>query len=120
MAPTLDDVTALKGLVSQLQYRIDKIEKSMTGNDSTKTSADELRMILMGPPGAGLSSPLVSSSSCAACHTITAGQPSLIPSLLLGKGTQAPKIKEKFCVCHLVRTHVEKFEGVCADAQWCT
>ena len=30
----------------------------------------ELRMVIMGPPGAG-------------------------------KGTQAPKIKEKFCICHL-------------------
>ncbi|KAJ1965680.1 adenylate kinase, partial [Dimargaris xerosporica] len=44
------------------------------GQGSSKTTSprqdDGLRMVLMGPPGAG-------------------------------KGTQAPKIKEKFCVCHL-------------------
>ncbi|KAJ1979390.1 adenylate kinase [Dimargaris verticillata] len=44
------------------------------GQGGSKTTSprqdDGLRMVLMGPPGAG-------------------------------KGTQAPKIKEKFCVCHL-------------------
>ena len=37
---------------------------------STSKPQQEMRMVLMGPPGAG-------------------------------KGTQAPKIKEQFCVCHL-------------------
>jgi len=68
MAPTLNDVSGLRDLVSQLQDRIDKIEQSIRAGDGS--SAAELRMVLMGPPGAG-------------------------------KGTQAPKIKEKFCVCHL-------------------
>jgi hypothetical protein len=40
------------------------------GNSNSNTKAPELRMVLMGPPGAG-------------------------------KGTQAPKIKKDFCVCHL-------------------
>jgi adenylate kinase len=39
------------------------------GSSSSKPQ-QEMRMVLMGPPGAG-------------------------------KGTQAPKIKEQFCVCHL-------------------
>lgn len=38
--------------------------------NSNSNQKPELRMVLMGPPGAG-------------------------------KGTQAPKIKKEFCVCHL-------------------
>ncbi|KAA8913248.1 adenylate kinase [Sphaerosporella brunnea] len=69
MAPTLQDVTALKDLARQLQDRINKIERSMKGEDVSVTP-ESIRMILIGPPGAG-------------------------------KGTQSPKIKEKFCACHL-------------------
>jgi len=69
MAPSLQDIAGLKDLVSQLQDRIEKIERSMKGGEAG-TTADRIRMVLMGPPGAG-------------------------------KGTQAPKIKEKFCACHL-------------------
>ncbi|KAL7274344.1 adenylate kinase [Rhizina undulata] len=69
MAPTLEDVAGLKDLVNKLQERINKIERSM-GGQAPSATLQQLRMILIGPPGAG-------------------------------KGTQAPKIKEKFCVCHL-------------------
>jgi len=71
MAPTLEDVAGLKDLVNRLQERIENLERSVkSDSSSSNTTADQLRMILMGPPGAG-------------------------------KGTQAPKIKEKFCICHL-------------------
>ncbi|CAZ84894.1 unnamed protein product [Tuber melanosporum] len=72
MAPSLEDVASLKDLVKKLQERIEKLELSITGDPGSGADApvDSLRMILMGPPGAG-------------------------------KGTQAPKIKEKFCICHL-------------------
>ncbi|CUS10013.1 unnamed protein product [Tuber aestivum] len=72
MPPSLEDVASLKDLVKRLQERIEKLELSITGDPGSGADAPvgSLRMILMGPPGAG-------------------------------KGTQAPKIKDKFCICHL-------------------
>merc|ERR1711939_201416 len=85
------DIAYLKGLVSQLQSKIEKLEtqagaavseassavkNTVDGAVSTASAAvglspaDRLRLILMGPPGAG-------------------------------KGTQAPNIREKYSVCHL-------------------
>jgi len=69
MAPTLDDIASIKDLVNQLQARVEQMERDIrTGTEGTP--AQQLRMILIGPPGAG-------------------------------KGTQGPKIKDKFCICHL-------------------
>ncbi|KDN41205.1 Adenylate kinase 1, partial [Rhizoctonia solani AG-8 WAC10335] len=68
MAPT-DEVAYLKGLARQLQEKIERLEKDAV-RKVTPTPAQQLRMILIGPPGAG-------------------------------KGTQAPTIRDKFCVCHL-------------------
>lgn len=74
MAPSRDEtVDGLKDMVHQLQSRVEYLEGKLqhsAGLDPTRRPAQPMRMILMGPPGAG-------------------------------KGTQAPKIKEKFCVCHL-------------------
>lgn len=70
MGVSQEDIASIKSLVAQLQARVEQMEKSVTGSVSGATPAEQLRMLLMGPPGAG-------------------------------KGTQAPKIKEKFCVCHL-------------------
>lgn len=69
MAPTLDDVASIKDLINQLQVRVEQMERSLR-NGGQATPVEQLRMILMGPPGAG-------------------------------KGTQAPGIKDKFCICHL-------------------
>jgi len=72
MAPTGEsEIEYLKRLVGQLNEKIYALEgKAAAAVKSTVTPAEQLRLILMGPPGAG-------------------------------KGTQAPKIKEKYCVCHL-------------------
>ncbi|KAF8528178.1 adenylate kinase-domain-containing protein [Hysterangium stoloniferum] len=69
MSPT-DQLDYLKDLVRQLNDKISSLEARAKGAIPSRKPVEELRMILIGPPGAG-------------------------------KGTQAPKIKEKFCVCHL-------------------
>ncbi|KAI0016657.1 adenylate kinase-like protein [Xylariomycetidae sp. FL0641] len=58
----------LQDVVSGLEERVKKLEQRQSG--ATPLSTDGIRMILIGPPGAG-------------------------------KGTQAPKIKERFSCCHL-------------------
>jgi len=75
MAPIGDDTArALEDLVQKLDQRVkeleNKLENLQGGSSKPKSVGEEVRMILMGPPGAG-------------------------------KGTQAPKIKEKFSCCHL-------------------
>ncbi|RSL54407.1 adenylate kinase [Fusarium duplospermum] len=62
-----DELKQLKSVISSLDSRIKTLEARATGSP---VSTEEIRMILIGPPGAG-------------------------------KGTQAPKIKEKFSCCHL-------------------
>jgi len=69
MAPS-DELKYLKSLVEQLNQKIKSLEEKTTGAVAAPTPAQQLRMILVGPPGAG-------------------------------KGTQAPNIRDKFCICHL-------------------
>lgn len=72
MAPIKDQtIQDLKDLVEKLESRVHELEHRLGGGGrKASSSAESMRMILMGPPGAG-------------------------------KGTQAPKIKDKYCVCHL-------------------
>jgi len=64
-----EELEYLKSLVSQLNAKIDALEK-VPKLPTIPTPTQQLRTILLGPPGAG-------------------------------KGTQAPNIRDKFCVCHL-------------------
>ncbi|KAL9614120.1 MAG: hypothetical protein Q9167_001405 [Letrouitia subvulpina] len=76
MAPIKDEtVDSLRDLVHKLQSRVEQLEAKLDGPaggpaQQTKNNGLSVRMILMGPPGAG-------------------------------KGTQAPKIRDKYCACHL-------------------
>jgi len=63
-----EELEYLKSLVSQLNAKITALESKAKAKPPTPTQ--QLRTILLGPPGAG-------------------------------KGTQAPNIRDKFCVCHL-------------------
>lgn len=63
MAPIKDEtVDGLRDLVSKLETRVEQLEAKLeqtTGGSSTrkqKTPAIGIRMILMGPPGAGMDS----------------------------------------------------------------
>jgi len=64
-----DELEYLKSLVSQLNDKINALEAKAKAA-LTKTPSQQLRTILIGPPGAG-------------------------------KGTQAPKVRDEFCICHL-------------------
>ncbi|KAF9428404.1 adenylate kinase [Podila epigama] len=65
--PGPSPLSDIKNLLKELHEKVDRLEAKV---DAKSDSDKHLRMILIGPPGAG-------------------------------KGTQAPRIKEKFCVCHL-------------------
>lgn len=52
---TQDEIRYLKSLVSQLEDKISALEAKSGAPPPKKTPAQQLRTILMGPPGAGAS-----------------------------------------------------------------
>lgn len=49
-----DEVKLLQGVVAKLEARIKALEERQLGGPSQRKTAEEIRMILMGPPGAGM------------------------------------------------------------------
>ena len=86
-----DELEYLKSLVSQLNEKIASLEAKAKAAAASKTPAQHLRSILVGPPGAGASLPQLALSTLHGALT----------TWLAGKGTQAPRIRDEFCVCHL-------------------
>ncbi|KAF2228864.1 adenylate kinase 1 [Viridothelium virens] len=71
MAPITEEMAqSLLDTVHRLETRLQQVEAKLEGRESGSSPSETMRMILMGPPGAG-------------------------------KGTQAPRIKEKYGCCHL-------------------
>lgn len=50
-----DEVKRLQGIVDKLDGRIQALEQRQFGGSAPKTT-EELRMLLIGPPGAGMES----------------------------------------------------------------
>ena len=97
MAPIQDEtIDALRDTIRRLESRVQQLEAkygtsgSEPSSVTSRSNTDSVRMILMGPPGAGQ---LRLNASISFLLWLT---------LSPGKGTQAPKIKEKYCACHLV------------------
>jgi len=54
MAPIVDEtVTGLKDTIGKLEARVVELENRLTGGSKPKSVAEQMRIILMGPPGAG-------------------------------------------------------------------
>lgn len=58
MAPITEDVvTGLKDTIGKLEARVVELEdRLVNGGHKPKSVAEQMRIILMGPPGAGISS----------------------------------------------------------------
>ena len=57
MAPMQHEtVDSLKGMVAELETRVAQLERRLHGDNRSKPKCgtESLRMILMGPPGAGM------------------------------------------------------------------
>lgn len=87
-----DEVKRLQTVLGNVEGRLKKLEERQFGVSSGKTS-EELRMILIGPPGAGK----LIAAAASVFGAIWTGT-----NTSVGKGTQAPRIKERFGCCHLV------------------
>ena len=55
MAPITEEaVTSLKDMVGKLEARVQDLESRLTnGSNKPKSISEQMRIILMGPPGAG-------------------------------------------------------------------
>ena len=74
MAPSpTEELKYLKSLVDQLNEKIKSLEDRAKSAVSPKSPAEQLRMILIGPPGAGM-------SDCFACFASRPPTQVVLPS----------------------------------------
>ena len=61
MAPITEEaVSGLKDMVGKLENRVQELEDRLTnGSNKPKSLTEQMRIILMGPPGAGTRRPVV-------------------------------------------------------------
>ena len=119
MTSASDELAYLKSLVNQLSAKINELEAKAASKKPTPSPAQQLRTILIGPPGAGAYAVYVWPHACLHAHALSVASPlcvfdsveqhqfyffillMLCCLVFIGKGTQAPRIREEFCVCHL-------------------
>ena len=106
MTSPSDELAYLKSLVSQLTVKINELEAKAASKKPTPSPAQQLRTILIGPPGAGMCRTRVCARSRVSALISTAWSTLFfadagVAFVCIGKGTQAPRIREEFCVCHL-------------------
>src|SRR5262245_12142481 len=103
-----EELEYLKSLVAQLNAKIHTLETRVKGEGSGhKSPLHQLRTILVGPHGAGKAD-------------VSVVENALI--LFLGKGTQAPRVRDEFCICHLatgdmLREHVAQKTPIGLEAK---
>ncbi|KAJ6128335.1 hypothetical protein N7471_009552 [Penicillium samsonianum] len=73
MAPVTEEaVSGLKNTIYQLEAKVSELESRLANGGKPKSSAEQMRIILMGPPGAGkgTQAPNLKEKFCA-CHLAT-------------------------------------------------
>lgn len=55
MAPITDEImSGLKDTIGKLEARVVDLENRLSGDSKPKSVTEQMRIILMGPPGAGM------------------------------------------------------------------
>lgn len=55
MAPITEEaVSGLKNAIHQLEAKVSELESRLANGGKPKSAAEQMRIILMGPPGAGM------------------------------------------------------------------
>ncbi|KAJ5794470.1 adenylate kinase [Penicillium paradoxum] len=73
MAPITEEaVSGLKNTINQLEAKVSELESRLANGGKPKSAAEQMRIILMGPPGAGkgTQAPNLKEKYCA-CHLAT-------------------------------------------------
>lgn len=59
MAPITEEVVhGLKDMIEKLETRVQELEGRLGGESKPKSVAEQMRIVLMGPPGAGMDFPV--------------------------------------------------------------